>query len=85
MASDKTGDAPVVSFAICLDCGADIDAWRERLLPIRTGSLRLGARMRGHRRRQHEHWGSQRPSECMTAMRKVTIESASLRGGHGFR
>src|SRR5271170_5085541 len=37
--------------------------------------------MRDHRRRQHGHRGSQRPSECMTAMRKVTIESAKWRSG----
>lgn len=38
-APQKTGDAPVISFAVCLDCGADIDSWRERLLPIQTGTL----------------------------------------------
>jgi RNA polymerase-binding transcription factor DksA len=32
-------DAPVGTFAICLDCGAEIAGWRERLLPIRSGSL----------------------------------------------
>jgi RNA polymerase-binding transcription factor DksA len=38
-APEKKGDAPVVSFAVCLDCGADIDSWRERLLPIEAGTL----------------------------------------------
>src|ERR1700723_4429656 len=37
--------------------------------------------MRDDRRRQHGHRGSQRPSECMMAMRKVTIESAKWRSG----
>jgi hypothetical protein len=32
-------DSPVVAFAVCLGCGVDIDGWRERLLPILTGSL----------------------------------------------
>jgi hypothetical protein len=41
--SQKTGDAPVVSFAVCLDCGADIDSWRERL-PIQTGTLTVTER-----------------------------------------
>jgi hypothetical protein len=36
----QTGkDDPVEAFAVCLDCGADIADWRERLLPIRAGSL----------------------------------------------
>jgi hypothetical protein len=38
-APEKKGAAPVVSFAVCIDCGADIDSWRERLLPIKSGSL----------------------------------------------
>jgi hypothetical protein len=37
--------------------------------------------MRDHRRRQHGHRGSRRPSECMMAIRKVTIESAKCRSG----
>ena len=35
----KKGGAPVVSFAVCVDCGADIDSWQERLLPMKTGTL----------------------------------------------
>jgi hypothetical protein len=37
-------DDPVEAFALCLDCGADIANWRERLLPIRAGSFTLTAR-----------------------------------------
>jgi len=37
-------DAPVEAFAVCLDCGADIAGWRERLLPIRGGSLAVTER-----------------------------------------
>jgi hypothetical protein len=36
--------APIVTFAICLDCAADIDGWRERLLPIQTGTLAVTER-----------------------------------------
>lgn len=31
----------VVSFAVCVDCGADIEAWRERLLPPSAGTFAL--------------------------------------------
>lgn len=42
MAAGKTdGQAPVASFAVCVDCGADIEAWRERLLPVVTGTLAI--------------------------------------------
>lgn len=54
-APGKTGDAPVDSFAICLDCGADIDSWRERLLPIKTGTLAITER--GELALQVEHDG----------------------------
>ena len=37
-------DDPVEAFAICLDCGADVADWRERLLPIRAGSFTVTAR-----------------------------------------
>jgi hypothetical protein len=37
-------DDPVEAAAICLDCGADIADWRERLLPIRAGSLAVTER-----------------------------------------
>jgi RNA polymerase-binding transcription factor DksA len=43
-APEKTGNAPVVSFAVCLDCGADIDSWRERLLPVPAGTLAVTER-----------------------------------------
>jgi hypothetical protein len=43
-APGKTGDGPVVSFAVCLGCGAHIDGWRERLLPIDAGSFALTER-----------------------------------------
>jgi hypothetical protein len=38
-APERNGDAAVVSFAVYTGCGADIEAWRERLLPIETGTL----------------------------------------------
>jgi hypothetical protein len=37
-------DAPVVAFAVCLDCGANIARWRERLLPIDAGTLAVTER-----------------------------------------
>jgi hypothetical protein len=40
----KSSSAPVVSFAVCVDCGADVDSWRERLLPIQTGTLAVTER-----------------------------------------
>jgi hypothetical protein len=43
-APEKGGEAPVASFALCLDCGADIEAWRERLLPVRGGTLAITER-----------------------------------------
>ncbi len=39
-APEKKRRAFVVQFAVCADCGASqIDAWRERLLPITAGAL----------------------------------------------
>ncbi len=38
------GDFPAVAFAVCLDCGVDIDGWRERLLPVRNGTLAVTER-----------------------------------------
>jgi hypothetical protein len=37
-------DAPVVAFAVCLDCGANIAGWRERLLPVDAGTLAVTER-----------------------------------------
>ncbi len=37
-------DSSAVAFAVCLDCGTDIDAWRERLLPVRSGRLAVTER-----------------------------------------
>jgi hypothetical protein len=34
----------VVSFAVCVDCGVEVNSWRERLLPIKTGILALTER-----------------------------------------
>jgi hypothetical protein len=36
--------APVVAFAVCLDCGANIADWRERPVPIRAGTLSVTER-----------------------------------------
>ena len=33
------GDAQVEAFAVCCDCGTDIPAWRDRLLPIETATF----------------------------------------------
>lgn len=37
-------DSPVLTFAVCLDCGGDIGGWRERLLPIHAGRLAVTER-----------------------------------------
>ncbi len=39
--TEKTG---ILSFAVCVDCGVDIDSWRERLLPIHAGTLAITER-----------------------------------------
>jgi hypothetical protein len=53
-APEKKGKALVVSFAVCTDCGAEIDAWQERLLPITAGALAVTERGELALRVEHE-------------------------------
>ena len=71
-ASDKPDDySPVVAFAVCLDCGVDIDGWRERLLPLTKGTLAVTER--GDLALDVDHEGA--CDECGGSSAEIRVEA----------
>lgn len=72
------GDAAVEAFAVCLDCGAEIAEWRERVIPIHAGNLALTER--GELALHVEHDGV--CGECGGGRAEVRVEVRDGVGVH---